>query len=150
MTKFDLNEYIRQRDAGMPKPDLTETSNTRSTADEIAKPATIKTSPKEKEEGLVKTGQPMDASWRNMAEYEKMLDFLKGKKSKEAEGSPVPKGVPRKFFVVDESANGFWVNGGWSQDESLAHDALIDSEKAAKEIARVVGGVVVPAEEILG
>ena len=146
MSKCTLEEYIRNRDAGISKDSFIETS----TAQDIAKPATVNIPPKEREEGLAKTGKPMDDGYRNMAEYEKMLDFLKGKKSKEAEGSPVPKDVPRKYFVVDESANGFWVNGGWSQDESLAQEALFDSEKAARELARVVGGVVVPAEEILG
>ena len=139
MTKVTLEDYLKQRDAGSAKESFIETS----TAEEL-----VSGKPKEKEEALAKTGQPMDASFRDEGEYKKMLDFLRGKNNVKTPSAPPP-GVPKKWFVVDESSRGFWVNGDWSQDESLASEALFDSEKAAKELARVVGGVVVPAEEIL-
>ena len=56
MTKFTLEDYIKQRDAGSAKESFIETS----TAEEL-----VSGKPKEKEEALAKTGQPMDASFRD-------------------------------------------------------------------------------------
>jgi len=81
-------------------------------------------------------------------EYRKLLDFIKGKKTVDTPAKP-PANVPKGWFVVDEATKYFWHNGNWAMDPSLLEDAIIDSEKGAIELSKAVGGVVIPAEEIL-
>ncbi len=99
------------------------------------------------------TGENLDAGYRDEGEYKKMLDFLRGKKNV-ANGAlgdkpTVPKSAAKGWFIVDEQSRGFWHDGKWTQDIDVAKEAIINSEKGATDLAKLVGGVVIPAEEIL-
>lgn len=93
-------------------------------------------------------GEPLDAGFRDAAEYRKLLDFLKGKNNVTVPVSP-PKEAAKGWFVVDEQTKGFWADGNWSTDASQLQASMIDSEKAAHQLAKVVNGLVVPAEDLL-
>jgi hypothetical protein len=175
--KFTLEEYIQHRDAGMSKLNFTEGTKTEvvkpQTQQEDRQPPKLprigdgglKESakslfsgrltewklPKEgKDKNLAAEGEPLDAGFRDEGEYKKMLNFLRGRGDKASENPTPPKEAPKGWFVCERQSNGFWYNGGWTQDESLLSQAVFDSEKAAHELARVLGGIVIPAEEILG
>lgn len=93
-------------------------------------------------------GEPFDKDYRDTKEYEKMLEFLRGKKNVPSPVKPT-KETPKGWFVVDEVTRGFWVAGAWSQDQSLISDAVISTEEAARKTADAVGGLVIPASEVL-
>ena len=94
-------------------------------------------------------GEDLDAGFRDAGEYRKLLDFLKGKNNVTVPVAP-PKEAAKGWFVVDEQTKGFWADGNWSTDEGLLQASIIDSEKAAIQLAKVVNGVVVAAEDLLG
>jgi len=129
------DDFLRQRDAGI----------------EPRKPVVEITALDKAAELEPLTGKPLDATFRDEGEYKKMLEFLRGRKNTpQIVDKPVPpKAAPKGWFVVDEQSRGFWIDGGWSQETHRINEAMIDSEKAAVELARVVGGVAIPAEEIL-
>lgn len=132
MAKFKKwDEYVRDRDSGT-----------------VNESAAHETTPASNSV----TGENLDFSYRDESEYKKLLDFLRGKKNapQVTEKPQAPKESPKGWFVVDEQSRGFWVNGSWSQDTELASKGIIDSEQAASELAKVIGGVAIPAEEILG
>lgn len=135
-----LEEYIKDRESGvLPQPftDIQEVKDVKSQASKKA----------EENPEMSIAGKEMEFE-KNEKEYKQMLNFLRGKKTEPAPVVP-PKEAPKGWFVVDEQSRGFWANGSWQYDEGLLSTAVLDSEKAATELARVVGGIVIPAEEIL-
>jgi len=121
------NEYASERDA----------------SDELYQ---LKQPPKETNEKVV--GEPLDGTYRDEAEYKKLLEFLRGKKNVPEPVKP-PESAPKGWFIADEASRGFWYDNNWTTDTHLIHEAVIHDEKAAKALAQVVGGIVIPAEEVL-
>ena len=106
----------------------------------------LKQPPQETNDKVV--GEPLDIKYRNEAEYKKLLEFLRGKKNV-PEPVKSPPGTPKGWFIADESNRGFWYDNNWTQDTHLIHEAVIRDEKAAVALSKVVGGIVIPAEEVL-
>lgn len=127
-----LEDYISDRDNG------------------IHVEATHATLPTDKEV----SGVELDSEYRSTADYDKMLEFLRGKKNTpDITDKPVPpKGVAKGWFVVDEASKGLWnaENREWSHDAVDAELCIFKNESAAQATASVVGGLIIPVEEILG
>lgn len=124
----------------------------RENGEEVKVPVSEVTSEKTKESLKTRAGVEMDEPFRDEEQYKKMLEFLRGKKNTpNIEDKPEPpKDSPKGWFVVDESSRGFWHDGEWTTNGQLANDAILESEKAAEEIAKAVGGIVIASDEIFG
>ena len=95
------------------------------------------------------TGVPFDKNYRADDDYKKIMDLLKGKGNVPSPVKP-PEEAEAGWFVVDEQTSGVWNAGGWSTDEAVLSEAIIDDIDKAKSVAQVVHGVVIPAKDILG
>jgi len=95
------------------------------------------------------TGKRLDEPYRDKDFDKKLQEFIKGRKNSSPPVVP-PKEAPKGWFVVDEETRGFWAGEDWSHDTNLMKKNIIDSEKDAHSIAKLVNGVVLPAAEILG
>lgn len=132
-----LEDYIKRRDAG-----VNVGFNSSQTKNEDTNPE------------VTVAGSDSLGHDFNSAEYDKLLNFLRGKKtiSNAALGDKplIPKEAAKGWFIVDENNSGYWIDGGWTQDPVNLQHGIINSEEVAKRLAGAVGGVVIPAEEILG
>jgi len=101
------------------------------------------------EQNVQVTGEPLDLNYHEDDDYKKLLQFLRGKSNVPTPVQPPPE-APKGWFIADEHSRGFWCNNNWTQDTDLLKEAVIHDEKAAKALAQVVGGVVIPSTEVLG
>jgi len=142
MTRFkSWNEYATERAANEGKEPTNESKDTKKEFIHLSKTP--------EEQNATCSGEPLDLTYREEDEYKKMLDFLRGKKNVPDPPKP-PAEAPKGWFIADEQSRGFWYDNGWTQDTSFLNEAVIDSERAAHALAQVVGGVVIPAEEVMG
>ncbi len=134
-------DYIAERDAAEQQEPLSKVEKPLARPSKIRSEAVAEQPPN--------TGERLDQSYRDKDFDKKLQEFIKGRKNASPPVVP-PKEAPKGWFVVDEETKGFWAGDDWSQNPNLMKENVIDSEKDAHSIAKLVNGVVIPAAEILG